>query len=111
MRMLRYVLWGLVAMALAGAAAFYIVQTRMEDDNAAIAVKIGGPFSMTNHYGEPVTEKTYAGRPLAIFFGFTYCPDICPTTLARLSALPVTRPRCLALAGHSRQRRSRARYS
>lgn len=87
MRMLRYVLWALVAVALAGVAAFYIVQTPMEDGNAVSAVKIGGPFSMTDQNGEAVTEKTYAGRPLAIFFGFTYCPDICPTTLARLSAL------------------------
>lgn len=87
MRMLRYVLWGLVAVALAGVAAFYIAQAPMEAGKAATAVKIGGPFAMTNQDGEPVTEKTYAGRPLAIFFGFTYCPDICPTTLARLSAL------------------------
>lgn len=42
---------------------------------------IGGPFSMTNHRGEIVTEKTYLGRPMLLVFGFTFCPDVCPTEL------------------------------
>ncbi|MFO1035192.1 MAG: SCO family protein [Hyphomicrobiales bacterium] len=42
---------------------------------------VGGPFTMTNQSGETVTEKTYAGKPMLLFFGYTYCPDVCPTEL------------------------------
>lgn len=43
---------------------------------------IGGPFSLIGTDGQTVTEADFAGRPRAIFFGFTHCPDVCPTTLA-----------------------------
>jgi cytochrome oxidase Cu insertion factor (SCO1/SenC/PrrC family) len=47
---------------------------------------VGGPFTMLNHKGETVTDKDFRGRPMLIFFGFTYCPDICPTTLQVMTA-------------------------
>lgn len=50
-------------------------------------VEIGGPFVMTSHNGQTFTEKDLQGRPFAVFFGFTHCPDICPTALAEISAL------------------------
>jgi protein SCO1/2 len=43
---------------------------------------VGGPFTLVGTDGQEVTEATFAGRPRAMFFGFTYCPDVCPTTLA-----------------------------
>jgi protein SCO1/2 len=43
-------------------------------------------FELTAESGEAVTEQLFAGRPVAMYFGFTHCPDICPTTLARLTA-------------------------
>lgn len=43
-------------------------------------------FTLTDEHGNRVTEEVFAGRPVAIYFGFTHCPDICPTTLARLTA-------------------------
>ena len=43
---------------------------------------IGGPFTLAGTDGQTVTEADFAGRPRAMFFGFTYCPDVCPTTLA-----------------------------
>lgn len=43
--------------------------------------RVGGPFQMVNHRGETVTEKTFSGKPLLLVFGFTFCPDICPTEL------------------------------
>ena len=46
---------------------------------------IGGPFQLTDHLGETVTEKNLQGRPSVIFFGFTHCPDICPTALFEMS--------------------------
>ena len=47
---------------------------------------IGGPFSLTDHTGKRVTEKDFLGHPLLIFFGFTNCPDICPSGLQVISA-------------------------
>lgn len=47
----------------------------------------GGPFSLTAPDGSTVTERTLAGKPYAIFFGFTRCPDVCPTSLARMARL------------------------
>lgn len=45
---------------------------------------IGGPISLVSHTGARVTEETYKGAPTLIYFGFTYCPDICPGTLVAL---------------------------
>jgi len=46
---------------------------------------IGGPFNLVNHKGEAVTEKTYAGSYKLIYFGYTYCPDVCPTELQNMT--------------------------
>ncbi|TXL81889.1 SCO family protein [Vineibacter terrae] len=42
---------------------------------------IGGPFTLTDHNGKRVTEADFKGKPTLIYFGFTYCPDVCPTSL------------------------------
>ncbi len=47
---------------------------------------VGGPFTMVNHKGETVTEKSFAGKYMLLFFGFTFCPDVCPTELQVMSA-------------------------
>jgi cytochrome oxidase Cu insertion factor (SCO1/SenC/PrrC family) len=52
------------------------------DGNAAI----GGPFELIDQHGRTVTDKDFRGRPMLIYFGFAYCPDICPTSLARNAA-------------------------
>src|SRR3977135_4135850 len=46
---------------------------------------IGGPFQLTDQAGQTVTEKNLQGKPTLIFFGFTHCPDVCPTSLFELS--------------------------
>ncbi len=46
---------------------------------------VGGPFSLVNHRGERVTQETFKGKPTAYFFGFTHCPEVCPTTLFEMS--------------------------
>ncbi|MEM7329828.1 MAG: SCO family protein [Pseudomonadota bacterium] len=46
---------------------------------------IGGPISLVSHTGERVTEGTYKGAPTLIYFGFTFCPDICPGTLVAVN--------------------------
>ncbi|WP_265571255.1 SCO family protein [Sphingomicrobium nitratireducens] len=89
MRRLRLALWALVGLVAAGMAAFIVtskppaprMETRPADDYAST---IGGPFTLVDSAGEPFSSTRLAGRPYAIFFGFTHCPDVCPTTLARL---------------------------
>ncbi len=49
-------------------------------------VTIGGPFSLVDQNGQRRTDKDYRGKFMLVFFGYTYCPDVCPTTLAILSA-------------------------
>lgn len=49
---------------------------------AAQDQKIGGPFALIDQDGRPVTDADFRGRPLLVYFGLTYCPDICPTDLA-----------------------------
>jgi protein SCO1/2 len=46
---------------------------------------IGGPFQLTDQAGQVVTEKNLQGKPTLIFFGFTHCPDVCPTSLFEIS--------------------------
>ena len=41
----------------------------------------GAPFQMTDMNGQPITEAAFTGHPSAVFFGFTHCPEVCPTTL------------------------------
>ena len=52
---------------------------------AAGVASIGGPFTLVDDTGATVTDKTLAGKPYAIYFGYTYCPDVCPTTLFDLT--------------------------
>jgi protein SCO1/2 len=53
--------------------------------NVAATAAIGGPFQLTDQTGQTVTEKSLQGRPTLIFFGFTHCPDVCPTSLFEMS--------------------------
>jgi len=80
-------------MALAGlvavAAAIVLIWSRFSDDTALPAAKVnsesgaapGGPFSLMDHTGKRVSDQTFRGSFLLVFFGYTYCPDFCPTTL------------------------------
>ncbi len=49
--------------------------------SSATSALVGGPFTLTTGQGETVTEKSYAGKYMLVYFGFTHCPDICPTGL------------------------------
>src|SRR5450631_2069168 len=46
---------------------------------------VGGPFSLIDGDGKPVTEQTWRGKYMVVYFGYTFCPDVCPTTLSSLS--------------------------
>ena len=47
---------------------------------------VGGPFQLVDQNGKPVDEKILKGKWSAVFFGFTYCPDVCPTTMQVVGA-------------------------
>ena len=53
--------------------------------NVAAPAAIGGPFQLTDQAGQTVTDQNLKGRPTLIFFGFTHCPDVCPTSLFEIS--------------------------
>ncbi len=46
---------------------------------------IGGPFKLIDQDGKPITDQDFKGHPFLVFFGYTHCPDICPTTLFEMS--------------------------
>ncbi|HEY0234534.1 MAG TPA: SCO family protein [Afipia sp.] len=52
---------------------------------ASPTASVGGPFRLTDQAGQVITEKNLQGRPTLIFFGFTHCPDVCPTSLFEMS--------------------------
>lgn len=65
-------------------AVLYIAAPR---PGAPAASAIGGPFALVDQEGRPFTERELAGRPSLVFFGFTHCPDICPTKLMELTQI------------------------
>jgi protein SCO1/2 len=84
----RIVLWSLVALALA-ALAFALTRpasTPPAGQTSAVG-NVGGPFTLTGSDGKAFSSSQLDGKPRAIFFGLTHCPDVCPTTLARLAKL------------------------
>ena len=89
LRRIRIGLWLLAGLAaLAGLA----IALMPKSADAPIAssqsmAEIGGPFTLTGTDGKPFSSNRLAGKPYALFFGFTHCPDVCPTTLARLARL------------------------
>ena len=83
--MLRFIrIASLVAAALLAAVTGYVYLTRGE---AVVSVAdIGGPFRLASANGGIVDSQDLAGKPYAVFFGFTRCPEVCPTTMAEMSA-------------------------
>jgi len=80
----RHVMIALAAIATMVVTAMAALELKRRDVADAVQelpIEIGGPFMMTAHDGRTVTEADLVGRRSLIFFGFTYCPDVCPTTL------------------------------
>jgi protein SCO1 len=71
----------LLAVALIGFAAFMLTNPS-ERPRAAL---IGGAFALQDGAGKTVSDQTLKGRPFLVYFGYTHCPDVCPTELARIS--------------------------
>jgi len=86
MRTVRLVAWASVAtLVMALLAVLALDPARFGFTKAPFAASIGGPFKLVSHDGVTVTDATLKGRPFAIFFGFTNCPDVCPTSMLELS--------------------------
>ena len=85
----RLLLWAAVAITIVAAGALFLLSAKHQPGNSASEWKsgLGGPFTLVGTDGKPFQSSRLAGKPFAIFFGFTNCPDVCPTTLARLVKL------------------------
>jgi cytochrome oxidase Cu insertion factor (SCO1/SenC/PrrC family) len=87
-RRAAYVLIALVLAGLGGVLWWRGEAPRLSDIGVAIpgGVSMGGPFTLVNTAGETVTEASFRGRWMLLYFGFTFCPDVCPTDLQTISA-------------------------
>ena len=85
LKMLRYGAWAAVVLVIAAVAFVTVNHYREAGGGGSFSpvASIGGPFTLTDAAaGKTVTEADFKGTPNAFFFGFTFCPDVCPTTLA-----------------------------
>jgi protein SCO1/2 len=81
---LRLILWLLVGVAALAATGLYAYTTMTR---TADAVALGqGDYQLVATTGEPFTRDSLVGRPSMVFFGFTHCPEVCPTSLAEMAA-------------------------
>lgn len=92
LRRVRLLLWLLIVLALIGIAVLLLV--RRTPDNVphahatpAAQTSFGGPFTLTGADGKPFSSQALEGKPYAVYFGYTRCGDVCPTTLSRLVKL------------------------
>jgi protein SCO1/2 len=81
-RRLLIILVAAVAIAAAGLSYIYL---NRQGPEAAGGIAIGGPIQLTDQNGAKFNSTTLAGKPYAVFFGYTHCPDVCPTTLTDIA--------------------------
>ncbi|MDC7682602.1 SCO family protein [Asticcacaulis sp. BYS171W] len=87
MNKMRLTIIALLVVGLGALAAIYwssLLTRPVTTSTTDSSVRIGGPFTLTDQYGRPQTEAVLNKKWTAVFFGFTYCPDICPLTLQTL---------------------------
>ncbi|HEY8592797.1 MAG TPA: SCO family protein [Sphingomicrobium sp.] len=86
LKQFRLLLWVLVAVALLGLAALLLTRrdSSPEHTQAPAKASLGGEFTLFGGDGKPFSSAALKDKPYAIFFGFTRCGDVCPTTLSRL---------------------------
>jgi cytochrome oxidase Cu insertion factor (SCO1/SenC/PrrC family) len=68
----------LLALTLFGAGLFMLL-------GGGSGTAIGGPFTLVNGNGQTVTDRSFRGKYMLVYFGYTYCPDVCPTTLNEMT--------------------------
>lgn len=92
MKFIRRHVIGAIAAVGIGASAFLPTLAHGQDRTGGNTVSTaaaapGGPFSLTDHLARAVTDRDYRGKFMLVFFGYTMCPDICPTTLLDITAV------------------------
>lgn len=88
LRRVRLLLWSLVGLALIGTVVLFLIprlKTPATEETAKAS--FGGRFILVDGNGQPFSSEKLAGKPYAMYFGFTRCGDVCPTTLQRLVRL------------------------
>jgi protein SCO1/2 len=83
---LLLVLGAFVAGLVLFSAVIFIVTGRTPSP-IALPSAIGGPFKLVDQNAKPITDQDLKGKPFLVFFGFTHCPDVCPTTLFEVSEI------------------------
>jgi cytochrome oxidase Cu insertion factor (SCO1/SenC/PrrC family) len=92
MRSLRLALYIFAGFWFGGLAAFTLFPAARERLLPSVNVRsvgqalVGGPFTLTDDTGKRVTDQDFRGKFMLVFFGFTYCPDVCPTALQVMAA-------------------------
>jgi protein SCO1/2 len=85
---IRLALWMVLGVVAAGIVVLLWRQSEPQQSVTQTELgTIGGPFTLVGTDGKPFASNRLNGKPAAVFFGFTHCPDVCPTTLARLNKL------------------------
>jgi protein SCO1 len=91
LKLARLLAWALLVLAVIGIAALMVVTRRPARAPQAtvglVKASFGGAFTLVGGDGKPFSSQALSGKPYAIYFGFTRCGDICPTTLSRLVKL------------------------
>lgn len=80
-----YLLGFVLILAAVGAAVTFMMPRNASGLVEDPSIPIGGEFVMTSHTGERMTHENFLGSPTIFYFGFTFCPDICPTQLVEIS--------------------------
>ena len=76
----------LVLLIAAGLGSYAFMGRALHGPQGSGTALVGGPFSMVDQDGRRVTEKDFLGKYMLVFFGYTYCPDVCPTELQVMTA-------------------------
>ncbi|HEX3423993.1 MAG TPA: SCO family protein [Sphingomicrobium sp.] len=90
LKQVRLLLWTLIVLAIIGTAALVLIpRVTVHPDQASAPAHsgFGGPFTLIGSDGKPFPSAKLLGRPYAMYFGFTRCGDVCPTTLSRMVKL------------------------
>ncbi|HEX5847152.1 MAG TPA: SCO family protein [Rhodoplanes sp.] len=64
-----------------------LMSGRFSDAPAFQGTTVGGPIQLTDQNGQPFSDQSLRGKPFLVFFGFTHCPDVCPTALFEVSEI------------------------
>jgi cytochrome oxidase Cu insertion factor (SCO1/SenC/PrrC family) len=89
LRNIRWLSYGLIAAILLAGGVFIAVRPHGGIESTGVGVpggvSVGGPFALTDQHGAAVTDASYRGRWMLVYFGYTFCPDVCPTELQTIA--------------------------